>query len=821
MIGRRLGRFLVTGKLGQGGMATVWRAQDGLLGREVALKVLAETLASSPDARRRFLHEARTASLLDHPGIVTVYDTGAVEEAVRIACAVAGALSHAHARGVVHRDVTPRNIMVSRDGRVMVLDFGLALVEGQSRVTTSNTTMGTISYLSPEVATGRTADPRSDLYGLGVVLYEALTGALPFPGDRPEAVLYGIVNQPPVPPRAHRPEISEALERIVLRAMARRPEDRPGSAAELVTELQQATSAEAATRPGTEAIVRAAPVALAELPPRGRAPGGPRYLAVLPFEDLGAGEDRAGVRQAFAEGLAEAVAAGLAHLSGLRVVPPALPGPTAAESPQALARRLGANLLLRGSVRRSGSQLRLAWSLIDPRAGLQLAGETVDGSVLELFDLEDRLVASLREALGHEDARAAAPPRLRPHDPAAHERYLQALGYLRRYDSEAAVDGAIALLERLLTSEDGIARIHAALGRAYLYKHRLTSQRAWADRAASACEHALALDADDPDVLVTRGDLRASAGHPAEASADYRRALELRPDLVEALLGLSRACLDAGDLPEAEHAARRAIALHRRDWRGFSMLGFVYFEQGQYARAVEPWRRAVRLSPDNARALRNLGSAYFQLDRHVEAVDFYRRSLELQRNSTAYSNLGTALFWLRRFEEAVEALKLAVDFVPADPVKWGNLGNALYFIPERRAESVAPLEQAVVLMRERLLRNPEDADGWERLGSWLANLDRPAEALEATERALELAPRNPRVLVEAAATFIQCGERSRTLSCLKEAVQHGYGVSLLQRSLALTPLHDDPEFQRILEGAGRPSPEASSRAPQEEQAHDP
>ena len=357
MIGRPFGRFRITGKLGQGGMATVWKAEDGLLGRPVALKLLSETLMGSPDARRRFLHEAETARLLDHPGIAAVHDAGEtdgvawlameyvegetlseritqrlmpLEEAVRIVCEAAAALSHAHARGVVHRDVTPRNIMVTRDGRTKVLDFGLALVEGQSRVTTSQTRLGTVSYLSPEVAIGHTADPRTDLYGLGVVLYEALTGALPFASDRPEAVLYGIVNQPPTPPRTYRPEIPETLERVVLHAMARRPEDRHGSADELAAELRAV--APAADVPPHEQLQLWAWVGEDEPLPPPHTRGGPVYLAVLPFEDAVTSDDPQGGRRALAAGLAETVAAALGRGLDLHVIPPAPTAPPAGET---------------------------------------------------------------------------------------------------------------------------------------------------------------------------------------------------------------------------------------------------------------------------------------------------------------------------------------------------------------------------------------------------------------------------------------------------------------------------------------------------------
>ena len=254
MIGTSVDRFHIVGRLGQGGMGSVWRAEDSLLHRPVALKLLAEDLAESPPARRRFLREARAASSLSHPCIATVYGAGesgphvyialaliegetvadcAAREpfepadVARLGIAAAEALEHAHGRGVIHRDITSRNIMIDREGRVFVLDFGLAMMVDRTRLTTTATSMGTAAYMSPEAALGREADPRTDLYGLGVVLYEALTGTLPFRHDRAESLLYAAVHQPPEPPSARRRDVPERLERVILQLLEKDPERRP------------------------------------------------------------------------------------------------------------------------------------------------------------------------------------------------------------------------------------------------------------------------------------------------------------------------------------------------------------------------------------------------------------------------------------------------------------------------------------------------------------------------------------------------------------------------------------------------------------------
>ncbi len=265
MIGTIIGRFRLVGELGRGGMGTVWKAEDQLLGRPVALKLLSPSLASLPDARRRFLREARAASALDHPGVARVHDFGEsgdrvyiafacvqgetvseraaraplpYADAARIVAEAADALAHAHERGVIHRDITGRNIMVTTEGRAVVLDFGLALAAGSSRITSGSVTMGTAAYMAPEIAQGRAADERCDLYGLGVVLYELATGTLPFAGRRPEEVLYSALHQAVEPPSRRRPGLPEGLERVILRAMARDPGLRYQRASELAADLR-------------------------------------------------------------------------------------------------------------------------------------------------------------------------------------------------------------------------------------------------------------------------------------------------------------------------------------------------------------------------------------------------------------------------------------------------------------------------------------------------------------------------------------------------------------------------------------------------------
>ncbi len=792
----------------------MWRAEDTLLGRAVALKVLDQGLARDPRDRRRFLNEARTHAALDHPAIPAVLDHGEQgdtvyiafalidgdtiaelaargllppDEVVRIGIAAAEALAHAHGQGVVHRDVTARNLMRARDGRVFVLDFGLARAAGQSRHTTSGVTLGTVAYLAPEVARGGEATPQSDLYGLGVVLYEAVAGEPPFRGAVAEAVLYGAANLPPPPLRERRPDAPAALEALILQLLAKGPGERPSDAHAVAMALRAIATTSGATAAGERREDPPLP-ASARMPER-------LFVAVLPFEEL---EGEAGERThpgPSASGFATSLRAALARASGIQVVavPDASDG--GAEPDAALARRLGANLLVRGTLRRSGRRLRVTWTAVEPRAGLQLAADVLDGTTDDPLDLEDRLAASVARAL---DAGGAGPARRAARDPAARERYLQAVGSLQRYDNEAAVDGAIARLERLVESGDGGAAVHAALARAFLQKLRLTHEPAWHARAASQCERALGLDPEAPEVRLALGEVHLTTGRHAEALEAFRASHARQPS-PDALVGIARACDALGRDAEAEATFRDAIERHPRHWPAHSWYGVFLFRRTRYAEAIEAWTRVTEHTPDNARAHYNLAAAYLQMDRYDDAVAACERSLAIQPTMRAYTNLGTANFYLGRLDAALDAHRRAAALAPDDARTWTNIGSVALHVPGHDALATEAFDRAIALLRARLERDPQDADDWAYLAIALGNRRDHRGAIEAITHALERAPGDANVMMIAGSVCNDAGEREQALHWIEAAVRHGLAVGRLLHSPGLATLRDDPGFRRIVE----------------------
>jgi serine/threonine protein kinase/tetratricopeptide (TPR) repeat protein len=838
MIGQHVGRFRIIAKLGEGGMGAVWEAEDTLLGRTVAIKVMRDRLERTGAEYDQFLREARATAVLQHPGIATLYDAGEhdgrpfiaiariegetvsnrltreplpLSEAVRIAAEAADALEFAHVHGVLHRDVTSRNLMLARDGRVVLIDFGLAR---DSRVTPSSTSgfpAGTVHYMAPEVMRGQRAHPGSDVYGLGVVLYEMVTGVLPYQGALAPAIVYAAMNRRPELPHRIRSDVSSALERVMLRAIARDPERRYRSAAHLAQRLRAVTldagssvvnrprRASPRTRRGNSSVLTR------------------RVLAIAPFTTLDSGTTQP-VDASLAGGLAESLAASLAAVPRLQLVPPMTIQSQLGTSRDAVAaaRELGAHALLLGTLSRGDDTLRANLTLLDVRHGRQLGGDRVDGSLADLLAFEDALHTSLLRML--RIATAPRRPRAVHADPAAHEQFLRALGYLQRIDDETSVDHAIANLEALVVAEGDTARVHATLGRAYDRKYRVTHDDAWRRRAEESCRKALALDPHAPETLLTLSWVLLSSGRNDEVIASMERALALRADDADALLQLSKALETVGRIDEAEQAAERLIRAQPNSLRGHDQLAAVRFRSGRYADAAEAWKRTTELAPDHAVAYGNLAAAYYHLGRLVDARVAFERAEAIRPRATTTFGLATLLFYMGERTRAVELFERGITLEPKDPRAWGNLADAQRWTPGLEQASADSFDRAIDLAKRELRQNPNDPDGWSRLGKWLAKRGRIAEAIEALGRSLDLAPRNTNCIARAITIHHLAGNGARAVEAFLRAWQEGYSRVELERDPELESLRQVPEIARLLASAD-PRGNTSARTITQEAEH--
>lgn len=831
-------------------MGEVYRARDTQLGRDVAIKLLRGDLDVSRERLSRFAQEARAASALNHPNIITVHEIGYQDEspyivmelvdgtslrdlivngplplrrAIEISCQIADGLAAAHEKGIVHRDLKPDNVMVSRDGFAKILDFGLAKlsvspVEDEASTlqfeaprTRAGVVFGTAAYMSPEQASGIAPDFRSDQFSLGVIFYEMVTSRRPFIGPTTVDTLAAILHSEPEPIEKLNPGVPAPFRWIIERCLEKEADERYASTRDLARELRTIrdrvfeTGSGDLPRPsaGTDrrslvqgAGIIAAVVVVASLlshraptrsaaPPVSAAASLPqkKCLAVLAFKDLSG--DPGG--QLLVDGLSETLSVRLARLPDLQVMPPSSSSSLDQSRLDRVGQMLGANLILRGAVQRAGTRLRVSYSLVRPEQGILLAGDTIDASSSDLFSTQDLLTESVARAL-----QLSAP--VRPILPASslvhsggQDRYLQALGYLQRYESEASVDGAVKLLEQLAAERES-AQVSAALGRAYLSKYRLTHDKSWMDKAARSCELAVAEDSKLPDVHVTLGELRIEGGRWEEAAAEFQQTIDQQPGNVEAILGLAQAYRLSGKAEDAERTFRRAIALRPNYWAPYNKLGALYLSRGRYDDAAGMFLRVTELTPDNVLGYNNLGAVYQQTGRYDEAIRVFTQSIDRKPTGQAYSNLGTCQYFIGDFPLAARSFERATALTPQNDLYWANLGDAYRWSPGQEAKAAAAFDRAIGLARSKLQLNDRDLPARARLSLSLAKRGRIAEGRNEIAKAMKSDPDDPNLLYKAAVMEILAGSETQAISWLERAVKKGYPTSLLQR---------DPELKRL------------------------
>jgi Flp pilus assembly protein TadD/TolB-like protein len=843
--GTRIGPYEILGVLGAGGMGEVYRARDEKLGREIALKILPRELASSSEAMRRFEQEARAASALNHPNIVTIYEIGhddgiayiamelvegqdlrtlatkdplSLKTALRIATKIADGLAAAHEKNIVHRDLKPDNVMITPEGFVKILDFGLAkqvraITAEDATIphTSPGAVFGTVGYMSPEQATGRDMDYRADQFSFGVMLYEMLTRIRPYDRETKPETMTAIIRDDPPPPSAVNDEVSFELDRIVARCLAKNPRDRYASTRDLARDLRELRDGfsigsarvhsmsmrpQKRTRQRWSAaiagalLVASVAIAFVMWNRSGRAHANISSVAVLPFRDLsGTPEGRV-----LADGISEMVASRLSESRGLRVAAP-FDGAPLNDSLELhdIARRRGVDAIVRGSVQRDGGSVRVSYSLVDGK-GETLESTSATRAATELFALEDVIADDLLRSLGRTAvARAStATVALGPDD---QRRFIECVGLLRGARDEQSVDRAIASLESILRNARESGRVNALLARALLHKASLSRRPALIEQATVYAARGVALNANDAESHVTLGRLHNASGRYADAIASFERALTLRADQVDATVGLGEAYSGSGRAADADRMFRQAIAKHPDNHGAFMEYGAFCFEQGRYDEAVKHFQRATELVPTFAHAYSNLGGALHAAGRSDDAEAAFQKSLAIRPTAQGYSNLGNLQFSRGRYAESVKSFQRATELAPADFVMWANLGDACRWAPGMRAQSTAAFERAIATARDALQLNPNDAYTRSVIALCLAKSGRTAEAQEEIRKALELDPTSRLVLYKAAVIAVIRGSMDSALSWIERAIAAGYPASELASDPELASIRDLPSFR--------------------------
>ena len=691
--GSRLGPYEILSRIGAGGMGVVYRAHDSRLGRDVAVKVLAEDVATDPERLRRFEREARAAGALDHPNVVAIHDVGSVagtpfvvtellegetlrerlasgplpaRKAVELAVQIAQGLGAAHERGIVHRDVKPENLFLTRDGRVKILDFGLAKLRPLdagpgpeaptlTRGTSPGVILGTLAYMSPEQARGQESDARSDIFALGAVLYEMLSGQRAFPGATAADTLSAILREDPPTLKA---SLSAGIGRVVRRCLEKNPDERFASARDLAFALDAA-----AIEPA--------------LPPE--TPSQPtRSVAVLPFKDLARSADSAHI----GIGLADATITELALVRALTVRPTSaiLRYQDRPTEPQQAARELEVDAVVDGSFQRAGERLRVTVQLVSAD-GRSLWASKVDASLVDLFRMQDEVSRSIAQALHVEltagDQRRLAPDARKPPGARAYELYLR--GRLSLFHGQlVGVNAAIDALEQACEADPAFAPAWAGLADAYArmgFEHAPESD--FYERARAMCARALELDPSLPEGRYVRGRLAwsPSAGFDhATALREAADALASNPALMSARYLLGLVLFHVGLLDEGEAEFSRALAADPEDSYARMHFASCRLHQGCFAEAVALAEVGLRKTPDRW-SQSNLAFALLRLGRLQEASRVVER---LGREHPDYPHGQSLIAVLAALEGDSSRARRAIERTEQAPSDFGHYHHAQY-----------------------------------------------------------------------------------------------------------------------------------------------
>jgi serine/threonine protein kinase/tetratricopeptide (TPR) repeat protein len=674
---RTLGHYRLLERIGVGGMGEVWRAIDLSLGRPVAIKLLPERLAADRDWLERFEREARVVAALNHPNIVTLH---AIEQAggqrfftmelvtgatladllrpgglplarfFEIAVPLVDAVAAAHEHGVVHRDLKPLNVMVSSEGRVKVLDFGLAQSGGprapgpDGSAAADGGLSGTVSYMSPEQLAGAPVDERTDVFSLGVVLYEMLVGHHPFAGGSSSETAAAVLNRTPAPASEVRADVPLALSRVLRHCLEKDPGDRVPTARALEHELAELSRAFSASRRPVEPSI-----------------------AVLPFADLSPGQDQAHL----CEGLAEEVLHALTRLGGVRVASrsSSFRFRGGALSARAIGSELGVDALLEGSVRKSGERLRIKAELTSCEDGSSLWSERFDREMKDVFTLEDDIAAAIAHALELRLApgeRALAPSRTA--DVEAYESYLRGRHWFTQFRRKAVIF-ALEMFEAAARRDPGFALAHAGVAECHaflwLYAERTEEHRAAAEAAS---ERALALGPEHAPTHVSRGLALSVAGRYDEAEAEFQAALRLDPGLFEACYFYARDLFVRRRWTEAVGFYERAMALRPDDYQSPLLVAQIYEDLGRRVEADTARRRGIRVAeehlarhPDDVRAMYMAANGMVALGENERGLQWADRAMALEpEDGVLLYNIACIRALAGQVEPALEVLERAL-----------------------------------------------------------------------------------------------------------------------------------------------------------------
>ncbi len=881
MIGQTISHYKILEKLGEGGMGIVYKAHDTKLDRMVALKFLPPYLSSDAAEKERFYHEARAASALLHANVAVIFEVNEFEgrsylameyvegqtlksliatgepvpikKFLDIAIQACEGIAAAHEKGIVHRDIKSDNIMITPKGQVKVMDFGLAKVKGATKLTKVGSTVGTAAYMSPEQAQGEEVDLRSDIFSFGVVLYELLTGKLPFRGEHQAALMYSLINEDPPPIARFNEQAGQEVERIVFKALAKDREDRYQHADDLLSDLRRERKQLEYARQGYATSRTLASVPVAEKPARKKkglllaailgvvlvaaavvvfwlkgTPSGNSFsgssrkmLVVLPFDNLGAADE-----DYFADGLTEEVTGRLSGLSGLGVIArtSAMQYKKTTKTLQEIGRELGVQYVLQGTIRwgttpDGGKRVRVNPALINVADGTQIWSQPYDAVFSDVFKLQSDISSQVASALGMtllQPERAQLEAHL-TENPEAYDYYLRGSTYYRRSYEAQDIRFALDMFQKAVDLDPNFALAYAKIAEShaemywFFYDH--TPERL--AKSKQAADEALQLNPQLGDAHIALG------FYYYWGFLDYENALKefaiaqrTQPNNSLILLAVGSVYRRQGKMDDAVAAMIKASELDPRSSEVSYNLSQTYFLQRRIADAEREINRGITLAPD-------------VLDRYeyktfimLAGYGDIARAKSALNEASSISGFGSSrdihiaqlqvAFAEHNYQAALAVLSSGYpDFIDNQFIyaPRSELEAQVYDFQNDRQGARRAYDSARVTIERKIAEQPDDARYHSALGIVYAGLGRPEDALREGKRGVELMPvskeawRGAYRLRELARIQMMVGRQDEAVTNLTKLLSMPSELTATWLRLDPTwlPLKANPQFQKLIQ----------------------
>jgi tetratricopeptide (TPR) repeat protein/TolB-like protein len=848
--GASVGPYKIVRQLGSGGMGVVWLAEDTRLNRNVALKMVKTADADTTEGRQRLMREARAAAALNHPHIATVHDVLDVDgqvvvvfeyvegetlssrlgrgpmsipETVEVAWQLADALAAAHAQGIIHRDLKPSNVVLGPESRAKVLDFGIARMvpagadmSASAPGTIGGGLVGTPGYAAPEQYLSRNVDGRADLYALGVMIYEMITGRRPFPSNDAVALATSVL-------RDEAPRLSSsglwvppALEKLVCRLLEREPSRRPSSGDEVLVELSPLRDNESSplarrtvrlrrriplsTKVAAVVVLVVAigMVALLQRNARTLGPEAP-VVAVLPLTNMSgdAANDYLGA------GLAESLITSLASVPRVTVLSRTAVDETRQQYPDRtrFVQALDATYVVEGSVQAVGNLLRVTLNLVRQDASVAW-GRTVEGPSSDLFSLQSQLATALTDAIADQTPSAervapAAPPTA---SEPAQIAYWKGKANLDRRDVAGNTQAALRDFSDAIVADPKFAMAYAGLAEAQWAMYVQTNDKKWAQQAVESTAKATELEPDRPAVRYSAGLTMFRGGRYDEARKELDRAIALQPTFEDATRLLARVLMRQGHIDEGKALFEKALMTRPNSSAIYSDLGLALYNASRFSEALQAFEHAIAIAPNSSVSLTQAGVASSAMGDNAKALGYYERATAIQPRAETFSSMGTLYYSQGDFAKAASAYEAALLIRPLGAITHRNLGDA-YTKLGRREDALRAYRQAVTRAQAEVSVSPGDARAVARLAVYQAKTGDDAAARRSLAAAEKIAPVDEQVQLRAAVVHALAGRAEPALDAIQRAIAGGISPRAIEAEEDFEKLRPLPRFAAMVSNA--------------------